>query len=110
MIIKAPIVYTIATPLVTCCHLMLNLRECYEKPLAITTTEEVELSEWSAHVCELPLNYGLDSMGLPRITSKRLVAPHFRPFIYPLQQSTVMSNITKYYISVVVCSYPLGGP
>ena len=53
-----------------CCYLMLNLRESYEKPLATPTTQGDELSEWSTHVREQRLEYGLDSMGLPRISSK----------------------------------------
>ena len=61
--------------------MMLNLRECYEKQSAITTTQGIELSEWSARIREPCLEPGLDSMGLPRLSSERLVAPDFLLFI-----------------------------
>ena len=81
---RAPIMFAAVIPLVMCCRLMLNLRECYEKQLGITETQGVELSEWNTHIHEPRLEPGLDSMGLPRISSEQLVTSDFLLIIYSL--------------------------
>ena len=81
---RAPTVFVGVIPIVMCCHLMLNLREGYEKPSRIVTTQKAECPEWSSRFHELPLDRGLDSMGLPRFSGKRLVAPQFWSLICSL--------------------------
>ena len=78
---RAPIMFAAVIPLVMCCRMMLNLRECYEKQSATTTTQGIELSEWCTRIREPRLEPRLDSMGLPRLSSERLVAPDFWLFI-----------------------------
>jgi len=69
VITKGPVMPVVAVPLVTCCHLMLNLRESYEKASVVTTTQGTALSEWNTRFREPPLDRGLDSMGLQRLSA-----------------------------------------
>lgn len=59
---------------------MLNLRESYHQPMAVTTTQGTEIYEWNSRLPGPHIGRGLDSMGLPKISSKRLVARKSRPF------------------------------
>jgi len=63
---------------------MLNLRESSVKQSNTTTTHGVELSEWNSHLRERPLDHELDSMGLPRLSGKRLVPPQNLAIHHPL--------------------------
>jgi len=63
---------------------MLNLREGNEKLSNMMITQGAGHFEWSSRVRERPLDRGLDSMGLPRFSGEKLVAPQFRPLICAL--------------------------
>ena len=72
-------------PSILCCHLILNLRESYNRQLVITTTQAAELSEWGSRLPEPHISRGLDSMGLPKISCKRLdfsQIPAIRLFLF----------------------------
>ena len=81
---KAPIIFAGVIPLILCCQLILNLRESYHHPLTVTTRQGGEISEWGSRLPEPHIGRGLDSMGLPKLSSKRLFAPNsgHSPIVY----------------------------